>query len=154
MTYTIPREYLNGLNVDDASCLGMPHQGAYYLNDTGDAHKIEDGMHCVHCRIEMATNAHHEPAKGMGGGKAITLHGKLLRPSLHALCGFGNNGGCHGLRHSGDLKIRWVWDSESNKRAWWEGELFAIGVEPHDPVLFDFGRWEYESRKKIRGTFF
>lgn len=153
MTYSIPRELLKGLNVNDASCLGMPHQGAYYLNQTGDAHKIENGMHCVSCRVEMASNAHHEPSKGMGGGKRLTIYGKLLRPSLHALCGFGNSSGCHGLRHSGDLKIRWVWNDQDSMRAWWEGELFELGIEPHDPRLFDYGGWEYESRKKVRSSF-
>lgn len=150
MTYHIPKELLCGLNSDDASCLGMPHMGARYLHELGDAHRLEEGMNCVCCRVNPATNAHHEPAKGMGGGKAIMLHNKLLRPSLHALCGFGNAGGCHGLRHSGDLKIRWVWDSQADKRAWWEGELFRIGIEPHDPILFDLGGWEYESRKAVR----
>lgn len=154
MTYKIPREILRGLTVDEASCLGMPHQGAFYLHSSGDAHKIIDDMHCVNCRFQMATNAHHEPIKGMGGRKVITLHGMLLRPSLHALCGFGNNGGCHGLRHSGELKIRWVWNDDESKRAWWEGELFQLDIEPHDSRLFDYGRWEYESGKTVRSTIF
>lgn len=158
MTWHIPSELLCGLNSDQASCLGMPHQGAEYLNGTGDAHRLIDGIHCVSCRVNPASNAHHEPIKGMGGRKTLMLHGKLLRPSLHALCGMGNASGCHGMRHAGKLTILWVWNDDESKRAWWEGELFREGYEPHDPRLYDLGRWEHEfkktgSGKTVRGPF-
>lgn len=148
MSWAPSASLLRGLTVEQASCLGMPHNGAYYTG-SGDAHRIVDGMHCVRCRVNPATNAHHEPQKGMGGHRSLVLHGKLLRPSLHALCGSGNASGCHGLRHQGKIGIRWVWDSDDYMRAWWEGEFFADGFEPHDPRLYDYGRWDYEPRKKV-----
>ena len=61
----------------------------------------EDGT-CAICG-RMAENRHHIIPKGMGGrSKAIEK-----RIPLIAVCGFGNNSGCHGKLHSGLLHLRW-----------------------------------------------
>lgn len=147
MSYEIPREYLRGLSSGQASCFGMPHMGADYRNATGDAHKLESGLHCVRCRLNPAEQAHHEPPKGMGGAKrTFTLHGYQMRPALLALCAE-----CHHERHQMMYTIRWKWFEPDYERMWWEGELFAEGYVPHDPRLYDLGEWEFEPRKKIRG---
>lgn len=140
MSYNIPRHLLGGLSVKAASSMGMPHQGAYYLNETGDAHQVEKGIHCIRCRVNPATNAHHEPPKGLGGQKVLILHGQLLRPALHALCGSGTTG-CHEQRHAHKFEIVWEWEKDIYKQAWWEGEFFREGLKPHSPDLYDFGEW-------------
>lgn len=56
--------------------------------------------YCLCCG-EKATNQHHVIQKGMGG-RTKTIE-KLI-PTV-SLCGFGNASGCHGLAHSGHLRI-------------------------------------------------
>lgn len=141
MSYQIPRQLLGGLSVDKASQMGMPNNGASYLHSRGDAHKVTGRMGCVCCRVNPAEHAHHEPQKGMGGHKTLKLHGKTLRPSLHALCHR-----CHEAVHRGEIGIRWEWDSQEDMRRWWEGDMFAEGIAPGDVRLYDCGRWAYESR--------
>lgn len=78
---------------DERELLGLPSYVSQYCLCCGD----------------IATNQHHVIQKGMGGRcKAI----ERLIPTV-SLCGFGNASGCHGLAHSGGLRI------------WYDGEWHA-----------------------------
>lgn len=139
---------LQGMSYEQASCMGMPHLGAVYIG-SGDKYKLTEGIHCVNCRIHLATNCHHEPQKGIGGRKQLILYGQVLRPALIALCGSGTTG-CHGLRHSGKLHLQWKWDCDDYEEAFWNGTFFMDMFKPHDPRFFDYGKW-YANGKPIGG---
>lgn len=135
---------LGGMPREQAECFGKPHWDARYVA-SDDRHVLIPGATCLACG-HSADSAHHEPQKGMGGAKRTwtmrTPMGQfVLRPALIALCGSGTTG-CHGKRHNGLLRIRWKWTDPWGERAWWSGELLSKGMEPHDPLLYSFGRWE------------
>lgn len=144
---------LRGRSAEAFALLGKPCVGARYTG-RGDARRLEDGARCVLCG-RPATNAHHHPPKGMGGGTfpLSTPRGEFrLRPPLFAVCGSGNASGCHRLLHSGRARIRWEWDADGSREAWLSGELPAA-MRPNDERLFAFGRYEIESpygRKEVR----
>lgn len=64
--------------------------------------------YCLACG-ESAQNHHHVIPKRMGGRCKVI---EKLIPTV-SLCGFGNASGCHGLAHSGGLRI------------WFDGEWHA-----------------------------
>lgn len=101
--------------------------------------RLDDDAHCVICGAR-ATNSHHVPAVGVGGGNGqFQLGGMVLKPALIALCGSGTTG-CHGRAHQGILQFRWVWDTEEYARDWWNGKLLEE-YRPHDERLYYFGHW-------------
>ena len=137
MSYVPPRELLKGRPAAVAECYGKPNVGAYYRGLSMQATRIEEQAACCVCG-KPATNAHHWPYRSGGG---FTFHGKMLRPSLFALCGNGNLYGCHGKWHGNGVKALWMWDMEEYAREWWEGSMFEeLGA--HSPKLYQFGRWE------------
>lgn len=126
--------------------MGMPHLGARY---TGlRAYELEEGAACAVCG-RPATNAHHVPPKGMGGGSALHLHrtgwGQFtMKPALVALCGSGTTG-CHGDVHAGRVRIEWAWDDPDDKERWDSGYLLAHSYEPNGPELYGLGHWEIDT---------
>lgn len=141
MLDTLP---LDGVPYEVAKCFGMPHVGAFYSSSSVHSHKREEDARCAVCKA-MATNAHHEPPKGMGGKYRrfllCTPMGQfVLKPALIALCGSGTTG-CHGDRHNGNFKIRWEWDEEQFEENWWNGHFLSHGFKPHDKRLYSMGRW-------------
>lgn len=145
MTYTPRAEQLGGLPIEEASCFGMPHIGARYLGADARSNRLDDGALCAVCG-RPATNSHHEPPLGMGGRNRAfllrTARGSwTLTPALVALCGSGTTG-CHGMRHSGRLRLRWAWASDGIAEQWWDGRILAHRCDQHDPALLGFGRWE------------
>lgn len=148
MTYVPPASVLNGVPFDVASRFGMPHIGARYLRDDVDSHKMHDGAVCPVCK-KPATNVHHEPPKGAGGRyRQFTMYAPwgrfILKPALIAMCGSGTRG-CHGSRHSGDVRITWEWFDDADAERWWTGELLSHGYLPHDEKLYDLGCWRIET---------
>lgn len=145
---------LKGRTAEAFALLGKPCVGAGYLG-RGDAHSLEDGARCALCG-RPATNAHHHPPKGMGGGafRLATPRGEFrLRPPLFAVCGGGNASGCHRLLHEGGARIRWEWDAPGFGAMWLDGALLEE-CGPNGERLFAFGRYEIEApwgRKEVRG---
>ena len=138
---------LHGLSYAKAVCMGMPHVGCRYIGEGARSTVVLKGAPCACCG-RPATNAHHEPPIGQGGAmRGWTLRTPrglfVLRPALIALCGTGAKG-CHGRRHAGLVRCRWVWTDEAAEAAWWSGELLSHGFAPHDARLLEFGRWEVE----------
>ena len=68
----------------------------------------------------------------------------LVHVALIALCGSGTTG-CHGKRHVGKVEITWEWFDEADAERWWSGELLSHGYAPHDPMLYELGRWRIET---------
>lgn len=140
MSYIPDMTVLRGLSIDAASKFGMPHVGSHYLGKAVRSNRLDEGARCAVCGAP-ATNSHHVPSVGMGGRNAsFKLHGRILRPALIALCGSGTTG-CHGMAHAGIYRFSWEWDEDSYERRWWDGDLFACGIEPHDQKLYTMGRW-------------
>lgn len=132
-------EQLQGYSIENAECLGKPHIGARYLfSGRIDRYILEYNATCAVCG-RPATNVHHQPFRSKG--KGIIIGGKLLRPSLIALCGSGTTG-CHGKVHNGKLKIRWVWIDESIAERWWDGSLFSR-FPPHSERVYEYGYWDF-----------
>lgn len=142
---------LRGLAYDVAASFGMPHVSAYYRNGNVNSNAFEHDAACAVCG-GMATNSHHEPPKGAASTFTLfTRWGAFpLRPALIAVCGSGTTG-CHGERHSGKLRFRWVWDDEEAEVLWWDGYLLAHGYQPHDERLWAFGHWEIMRNGKVAG---
>ena len=136
---------LCGMPYERAKCYGAPNWMAAYT--VGLNYRLLGGARCMVCG-RPATNAHHEPPKGIGGVKEWRLETpkgpRLLRPALIALCGSGTTG-CHGMRHRNELAFRWEWDSEEEESLWWDG-TFPSAMEDNDPRLYLHGRWVVESR--------
>lgn len=130
-----PRELLRGMSIDKARLFGMPHVGCHYAGNSVNSHKLYRGTRCAVCG-ETASDAHHEPQKGMGGGKGLPMHGYVLRPALLALCPQ-----CHHDRHFGRLSFVWFWRDEETEIDWASGKLLRDGFKPHDPELFRLGYW-------------
>ena len=121
-----------------AALYGMPHIGCEYV---GSRYRMTQD-YCAVCGMR-ATNCHHIVPRGLG--ETIRLETPKgtweMRSPLIALCGTGTTG-CHGRFHAGLLKARWVWDGDYED-AWWDGSLLAE-IEPHDPLLYAYGRWEID----------
>lgn len=143
MTYVPPREQLRGLSLECASLYGMPNVGTRYERDDTDSNRLEDGAVCARCGAR-ATNSHHEPPRSKGRSFVLaTKMGRfVLKPALIALCGSGTTG-CHGLRHSGRLKIRWEWDSDEIAEKWWSGYWLSHGYHANSVRLFDLGKYVF-----------
>ena len=124
---------------------GKPHVMCHYEGKSIRSHRLDDDAVCACCGM-MAANAHHHPPVGM---KTVTLSGKVLRPSLIAVCGSGTTG-CHDGFHGGArYTADWTWDLPEYGEAWLSGEMLDE-YEPHDPRLYLFGCWEFEDRKTGR----
>ena len=142
--FTPDASQLNGLSVEDAEKFGKPHIMAHSTGFSSGS--VDSGASCI-CGAP-ATNAHHIKPKGMGGGSTtFTMRTKLgtfeLKSALVAVCGSGNASGCHGRLHSGDIRIKWVWNSDEDARDWWSGKLLSrVGNAPHGKWLYEHGRWE------------
>lgn len=142
--YVPDSKTLRGLSVSSAQCFGMPHANAHYSGKGVRTNHLSCDAMCSVCGM-MATNSHHVPPVGMGGRNAtFTLHGHVLRPALIALCGSGTTG-CHGMIHSGLLRVEWSWDDDAYAEAWWSGELLEE-LEPHDQRLYGLGKWVFTFR--------
>lgn len=145
---------LRGCSVDEATCFGMPHVGAYYGTQNVKSNHLDAFASCAVCG-ESAANSHHEPPLGIGSRnktfQIITPRGHVtLRPALFALCGSGTTG-CHGSRHLGRLQFVWQWHHICYGEQWWNGELLTNGFEPHDPQLYALGCWRiYRDGKLIK----
>lgn len=136
---------LRGTPYERAKCYGAPNWHAVYTD--GLRYRLIAGARCMVCG-RPATNAHHEPPKGMGGVKAWELRTErgpyVLRPALIALCGSGTTG-CHGARHRGELSFRWEWDDEGTEAAWWDGTL-PSRLRDNQTELYLHGRWVVATR--------
>lgn len=143
MSYTPDRKLLRGLSLDVAEQYGKPHINAWYPQHNGGmgVYKFNHNASCPICGRRV-TNVHHCPPRSKG---KFILHGRILRPSLFALCGTGVQG-CHGKIHNRVIVPRWRWYSDSFAEAWWNGELLDM-YEPHSEGLYDFGTWDFESRE-------
>lgn len=144
MSYVPESRQLRGLSYEVASLYGMPHIGARYrsdnINDTG---LTERPATCAACgKVAMTMNRHHEPPKSKGRSFLLcTPMGQfVLKPALIALCGSGTTG-CHGMRHSGLLSVRWEWDRDENAERWWNGHWLSHGYTPNSRNLFELGRY-------------
>lgn len=147
--YVPDSSILRGLSVASAQCFGMPHVNTHYDGKGVRTNRLDCDAECAVCGM-MATNSHHVPAVGMGGRNAtFTLNGHVLRPALIALCGSGTTG-CHGLMHSGRLRMEWAWDDDEAAEAWWSGELLGE-YQPHDPGLYRLGRWLIVGGGRVAG---
>ena len=124
-------------NIDE--CYGKPHLGAYYATGSVDSNRLKEGAICVCCG-RPATNSHHVAPKSRG--HFFELHGKIMRTALFAVCGSGTTGCHNGFHGGGRFRALWVWDDRRWESDWWSGRLFDQGIEPHDPLLFEYGRWE------------
>lgn len=124
---------------------GMPHLGAHYETADVNSHTLDDGAYCAFCGAR-AVHAHHEPPKQMGGGNSYReLGGVEIRPALIALCAE-----CHAARHSGRLRIEWVWLDVASMNEWNSGFPLENGFVPHDLLLFEIGYWQFTSLTTTR----
>lgn len=142
MGYVPPARLLQGLTVRQARAFCAPSVGASYAGRSVRSNRLDEGARCAVCG-RPATNAHHEPPVGMGGGRArLALNGVAMRPALIALCGSGTTG-CHGKVHSGALRLEWAFDSDEEEELWWRG-WFA--PEVYEAGAAGLGRWEVRDR--------
>lgn len=123
--------------------MGMPCLGAEYTDSASDRHRLLEGAVCPVCG-RPATDCHHQPPKGMGGGSAretvAGLDGPLVRPALIGLCH-----GCHMRHHQRrDIEIRWDWDSDIVRWLFEDGDL-APEVYAEPSPLWKAGRWTFET---------
>lgn len=126
---------------------GMPHHMAHYTGAGVNQCALDDGAWCACCG-KRATEAHHEPPKGLGGGNSYrSLGGERIRPALIALCPE-----CHAKRHSGMLRIEWEFDDQPSLDEWESGWPLAHGFIPHDTMLYECGRWEFYENGKLKRT--
>ncbi len=143
---------LSGLSVEVASKFGMPHIHCHYRFDDTDSNRLDDGARCAICG-RVATNSHHEPPKGLGGGnRQFALQTPMglfiLKPALIALCGSGTTG-CHNGFHGGArFSAQWVWERPEYGEMWWQGYWLSHGIAPHDNALYEMGHWEISDVKK------
>lgn len=154
MSYVPPASLLHGLSVEKASLYGMPHIGASYTAGDVNAYRKDDRATCPVCG-RFATNVHHHPAKGACPYFTLQTDWGLfvLKPALIAMCGSGTTG-CHGDVHQRKVEIVWEWDDDGSAEAWWSGHLLAHGYAPHDPRLYDLGRYRITAGGKsivVRG---
>lgn len=137
---------LQGMSYSQAECMGKPSIGACYTDKHSDAHELVLGATCAICGAK-ATNAHHVPQKGFGGGRRrLVLWGRVLRPALISLCGSGTTG-CHGKCHHGLYTIRWEWNKDEYAEAWWDGKMLDL-IE--SDLLYEYGKWVIDDRKQGR----
>lgn len=132
---------LRGRSKDEAERYGKPSIGAHYLSET-DAHKYtrEPGARCAVCG-HLATEAHHWPPLGRSAKGIWTLRTPKgffpLKPALFALCRYH-----HVMFHANALKANWVWNSDDDERAWWDGSILSE-VNAGSKELYGFGHWEF-----------
>lgn len=125
----LDKALLEGLSEKEALCYFAPHMGCSYRGLSVNSHHVKSGARCAACG-DLATQAHHEPPRGLGGGKS-NYKGQM--PALIALCT-----GCHLERHSGLLRFEWnLYEPELAE----EIITGAIGAEPHSRDMFEFGYW-------------
>lgn len=146
MSYLPDMAVLRGMSAETADCFGKPSVGAYYAGKGVRTNRLDEDARCAVCGAR-ARNSHHQPPTGMGGGRSsYLLHGHGMRPALIALCGSGTTG-CHGKVHSGALRIRWEWDEEGMREAWFEGRFPPEFYDGNNRQLFGFGRWVVTDRE-------
>lgn len=136
----IPKDNI-GVSPTNAELMGKPHLGAFYRREDYRSHAMLEGARCAVCG-RPATNVHHVVARSKAHGFTVdTPLGRFVALSpLFALCGSGT-AGCHGRFHSLRYVVRWEWDDEDYKEAWWDGRTLARVCSPHDRVLFTMGRY-------------
>jgi len=145
MTDFAPDQRLCGMPRRAFDCFGKPHVGALYTGSSINSHALEDDALCTCCG-RMAENAHHWPL----GRRTVEVAGKVLRPSLFAVCGSGTTG-CHNGWHGGcRYKALWFWDEERYFLDWVNGVFWDMGFEPHDQRLYLYGAWELYDFKEGR----
>ena len=141
---------LRGLSLPVAERFGKPHIRCHYKRENVDTNTLDDDAACIICG-RMATNSHHWPPKGMGGknrsfSMATPMGTFVLLPSLFAVCGSGTTGCHNGFHGGGRFTADWIWDSNDNEEAWWDGYLLSHIIAPHSPALFDYGCWLIKDR--------
>lgn len=138
-----------GISYERAELYGKPGIGAHYTRFDAKSYRLDDMARCCICGA-MASNTHHWPPLGLGGGgRQFTLRTGVgqfvLLPSLFAVCGHGNLLGCHKAWHDGHVRAYWVWDSDEDAAAWWDGSMLAHSKT--GPWLFNHGRYRLEDRR-------
>lgn len=146
-----PRQH-PGLSLERAELYGKPSLGACYTRFDARSHRLDDMARCCICGA-MATNAHHWPPLGMGGGgRQFTLRTPVgrfvLLPPLFAVCGNGNASGCHKAWHDGLIEVEWAWDDDSYRMQWWDGTL--LKPKPPGGWLFGFGCYRFRDARNGR----
>lgn len=145
MNWLVDSASLRGLSMPTAEKFGKPCVGAHYAGSGVRTNRLDLGARCCVCG-RYATNSHHEPATGMGGGRStLEVAGHRLKPALFALCGSGTTG-CHGKVHSGEYRIEWEWDTGEACRKWWEAELPDECYERNSHDLYWYGAWVIRDR--------
>lgn len=150
MTWTPPREWLNGLSYERAECYGKPHLGkAYYQPYRMGGNRLDVGATCAVCG-KPACNSHHQPPRSSGSSLFGWWRGEPIEllPALVSVCGMGNAAGCHAHLHSGRYRLEWRWDCIEHAQDWWTGELFRQGYKPHDKRLYRLGAWHLVNAKQ------
>ena len=136
---------LHGVPYERAACYGKPHIFAHYSADDVRRYEHDDEV-CPICHKRLIENTHHQPDRHSFNLK--TDWGIfVLKPALFGLCGSGTTG-CHGLIEANIIKVRWVWDSDEFKDAWWNGFTLSHGFKPHDRRLYTQGAWEFTRNDK------
>lgn len=140
-----PDPRLCGLSRKVFDCFGKPHIMCHYEGRSIGSHALDEGAWCACCG-RPATNAHHWPA----GRRTVEVAGKVLRPSLIAVCGSGTTG-CHDGFHGGArFDAEWSWDDEGDFERWLNGDFWETGYEAHDPRLYLHGCWILADRRTGR----
>lgn len=128
--------------------VGMPCLGAGYLDPYSDRHRLLDGATCPVCG-KPATDSHHQPPKGMGGGSSREtvpgpdVDGHLVRPGLVALCHV-----CHMRLHQrNEVSVKWRWDSPQLQWLYEDGDLAPEFYDEPDR-LWALGCWEFHTTDK------
>lgn len=134
---------LSLISSDKAAMFGMPHAGARYTG-RGVARYARTQDECAICGAR-GQSVHHTASRGLGERVMETPNGDhLLRPALMLLCGTGTTG-CHGDIEDGRMSVRWEWYDPADAERWADGSLLCL-FGPHDPGLYDLGRWVVERR--------
>ena len=145
MTDFQPDSRLCGLPLSVFECFGKPHFNAHYTGNSINSHILDDDARCLCCG-KVANNAHHWPI----GRRTVEVAGKVLRPSLFAVCGSGTTG-CHNGWHGGArYRALWRWDNSDSFADWIGGKFWDMGLEPHDQKLYLFGYWQLYDLKEGR----
>jgi len=154
---------LRGVPYGRAELYGKPGIGASYTRFDARSYRLDEMARCCICG-RMATNAHHWPPLGAGGGgRQFLLRTPLgrfvLLPPLFAVCGNGNASGCHKAWHSGQISVEWVWDDDAYAKDWWNGTMLKF-TKPgkwlfhHGCYRFSNSRtgreWEYRAKEGER----
>jgi hypothetical protein len=131
---------------------GKPCVGAHYERFDAHSHRLDPMARCCICG-RMATNVHHWPPLGIGGGGRQMTHATpvgrfVLLPALFAVCGGGNASGCHGAWHAGLVDVEWLWDDPASQDAWEDGTLLKRSKPGR--WLYGLGRYRFADARTGR----